>query len=81
MTVTETVARRTSELDQAIDQEFRREQRLRARDLGLAILTPIVLLALWELAAATGVLDSRLFSPPSAIAERGAIERDRALAR
>lgn len=71
MTVTDGVARRTSELDQAIDQEFKREQRLRARDLGLAILTPIVLLALWELAAATGVLDARLFSPPSAIAARG----------
>ncbi|MDJ0375922.1 ABC transporter permease [Cryobacterium sp. PH31-L1] len=72
MTVTEGVARRLTELDQAIDQEFKREQRLRARDLGLAILTPIVLLALWELAAATGVLDARLFSPPSAIGERGA---------
>jgi len=72
MTVTESVARRVSELDQAIDQEFKREQRLRARDIGLAILTPIVLLGLWELAAATGVLDARLFSPPSAIGERGA---------
>ncbi|SDO21367.1 NitT/TauT family transport system permease protein [Cryobacterium flavum] len=72
MTVTEGVARRVTELDQAIDQEFKREQRLRARDLGLAILTPIVLLGLWELAAATGVLDARLFSPPSAIGERGA---------
>ncbi|WP_105035225.1 ABC transporter permease [Cryobacterium aureum] len=72
MTVAEGVARRVTELDQAIDQEFKREQRLRARDLGLAILTPIVLLGLWELAAATGVLDARLFSPPSAIGERGA---------
>ncbi|MDJ0339054.1 ABC transporter permease [Cryobacterium sp. PH31-O1] len=72
MTVTEGVARRVTELDEAIDQEFKREQRLRARDLGLAILTPIVLLGLWELAAATGVLDARLFSPPSAIGQRGA---------
>ena len=72
MTVTENVARRATELDQAIDQEFKREQRLRARDVGLAILTPIVLLGLWEIAAATGVLDPRLFSPPSAIGVRGA---------
>ncbi|TFD86205.1 ABC transporter permease [Cryobacterium serini] len=72
MTQTQSVAVRATELDQAIDLEFKREQRLKARDLGLAILTPIVLLALWELAAAVGVLDARLFSPPSAIAERGA---------
>lgn len=76
MTVTDNAAenatRRATELEHAIDQEFKREQRLRARDVGLAILTPIVLLALWELAADTGVLDPRLFSPPSAIAERGA---------
>ncbi|TFD59793.1 ABC transporter permease [Cryobacterium suzukii] len=72
MTVTEGISGRVTELDQAIDQEFKREQRLRARDLGLAVITPIVLLALWELAAATGVLDARLFSPPSAIGERGA---------
>ena len=31
-----------------------------------------MLLALWELAAQVGVLDARLFSPPSAIGERGA---------
>jgi NitT/TauT family transport system permease protein len=72
MTVTENVARRATELDLAIDQEFKREQRLRARDVGLAILTPIVLLGLWEIAADTGVLDPRLFSPPSAIGVRGA---------
>lgn len=72
MTVTQGVAHRANELDQAIDLEFKREQRLKARDLGLAILTPIVLLALWELAAQVGVLDARLFSPPSAIGERGA---------
>ena len=60
-----------STLDQAIDRDYRHERRLRARDLALAVLTPLVLLGLWELAARTGVLDARLFTPPSEIAQRG----------
>ena len=60
-----------SMLDQAIDRDYRHERRLRARDLALAVLTPLVLLGLWELAARIGVLDARLFTPPSEIAQRG----------
>ncbi|GAA3752187.1 ABC transporter permease [Microbacterium kribbense] len=58
-------------LDTAIEREYRRARFLRRRDLTLAILTPIVLLIAWELAARTGLLDPRLFTPPSAIAVRG----------
>lgn len=54
----------------AIENEYRRERWLRTRDLGLAILTPVVLLALWEIGAATGAIDARLFTPPSKILER-----------
>ncbi|MCK6212757.1 ABC transporter permease [Georgenia sp. EYE_87] len=59
------------ELERAIDRDFRRERRLRARDVALAVLTPILLLAAWEAAARTGLLDARLFTPPSAIVGRG----------
>jgi ABC-type nitrate/sulfonate/bicarbonate transport system permease component len=57
----------TAELEQAIARDFRRERRLRVRDVLLAVLTPILLLAVWEGAARTGVLDARLFTPPTAI--------------
>jgi len=57
-------------LEVATQSEYRRERRLRARDLALAVLTPVVLLALWEVAALAGALDARLFTPPSAIAGR-----------
>jgi NitT/TauT family transport system permease protein len=59
-----------SALEVATQVEYRRERRLRARDLTLAVLTPIMLLAVWEIAALTGALDARLFTPPSAIASR-----------
>jgi NitT/TauT family transport system permease protein len=36
----------------------------------LAIATPIVLMACWEAAARGGLLDARLFTPPSKIVER-----------
>ncbi|WP_019818968.1 ABC transporter permease [Saccharomonospora saliphila] len=55
----------------AVDREHRRHRRLRARDLALAVLTPVALLALWEIAAAAGMLDARLFTPPSEIVARG----------
>lgn len=61
-----TVAR-PSELDAAIDREYRHERRLRGRDLALSIGTPLVLLLLWEISARTGAIDARLFSPPSEI--------------
>lgn len=65
------VAQPNPELDAAIGREDRRERRLRFRDLSLAILTPIVLLLAWEVAAGTGLLDPRLFTPPSEIAAKG----------
>ncbi|PFG38933.1 NitT/TauT family transport system permease protein [Georgenia soli] len=57
----------TAELEEAIARDFRRERRLRMRDVLLAVLTPILLLAAWEGAARSGVLDARLFTPPTAI--------------
>jgi ABC-type nitrate/sulfonate/bicarbonate transport system permease component len=59
-------------LEAAIDRENARERRFKTRDVLLAIATPLVLLVAWEVAADTGVIDGRLFSPPSAIAVRGA---------
>ena len=49
-------------LENAVERESRRHRRLQMRDLGLAVLTPVVLLVLWELAAMGGVLDRRLFT-------------------
>lgn len=48
-----------------------RENRLRVRDLVLAIGTPILLLALWEVCARTGAIDARLFPAPSTIVAQG----------
>ncbi|MGH3585457.1 MAG: ABC transporter permease [Pseudonocardia sp.] len=58
-------------MEQAVEREYRRHRRLQARDLALAVLTPVVLLVVWELAALTGALDARLFTPPSEIIARG----------
>lgn len=58
-------------LDAAINREYRRERRLRLRDLTLAVTTPIALLVLWEVAAGARLLDPRLFTPPSEITSRG----------
>lgn len=58
-------------LEAAVDREYRRARNLRRRDLLLAIATPIILLSAWEAAARGGLLDARLFTPPSAIATRG----------
>jgi len=60
-----------SELDAAVEREYRHARRLKSRDLMLAIVTPLVLLALWEIAARTGLIDERLYTPPSAIGIRG----------
>lgn len=70
-TMTDTSDRSVT-LEAAIDRENAHERRLKSRDIALAILTPVVLLVAWEIAAATGFIDRRLFSPPSAIAVRGA---------
>jgi sulfonate transport system permease protein len=61
----------TPSLDEAVEREYRRHRRLQLRDIGLAVLTPVVLLLAWELAALTGLLDRRLFTPPSQILARG----------
>ncbi|MGO1410310.1 MAG: ABC transporter permease, partial [Microbacterium sp.] len=60
-----------ADLEAAVERQYRRARRLKTRDLGLAIATPILLLTLWEIAAQTGLIDSRLYSPPSAIGIRG----------
>lgn len=60
----------TRGLDAAITRDRRHEQYLKIRDVSLSILTPIVLLAIWEIAARTGVLDARLFTPPTVTAQR-----------
>lgn len=44
-----------------------RENRLRRRDLALAIATPIVLLLLWELCARVEIIDPRFFPAPTVI--------------
>ncbi|WP_019807916.1 ABC transporter permease [Saccharomonospora halophila] len=66
-----TAVRSDEALRRAVEREHRRHRLLRGRDLALAVLTPLVLLALWEIAAATGMLDARLFTPPSEILSRG----------
>lgn len=53
-------------------RELRRHRRLRNRDIALAVLTPVALLAVWQLAASTGLIDDRLFPPPSQTFVRGA---------
>lgn len=57
-------------LQEAIQQEAAAERRTRVRDTTLAVLTPIVLLAAWEISARTGAIDGRIFTPPSAIVQR-----------
>lgn len=52
--------------------EMRRQRRLRQRDLALAVLTPAVMLAAWQAAAAAGWIDARLFPPPSQTFARAA---------
>lgn len=59
-------------LDAIVARERRRARRLRRRDLALAVLTPVVLLAAWQLAAGVGALDARLFPPPSRTFARAA---------
>lgn len=54
----------------AVDRESRRARVLATRDVLLSVLTPVALLAVWEVGAHVGFVDGRLFSPPSAIIER-----------
>ena len=59
-------------LDDAARREYAHSRFLARRDVALSILTPIGLLALWELAARVGWIDARLFSPPTRIIAQGA---------
>jgi len=65
-------AKPSPDLESAIAREFRRERGLKSRDLLLAVLTPLVLLGFWEIAARSGIVDARLFTPPTQIVARGA---------
>ncbi|MHB1534933.1 MAG: ABC transporter permease [Acidimicrobiales bacterium] len=52
----------------ALDDLRRVERRRRRLDLALGIATPVLLLALWELAAESHWIDPRIFTAPSKIA-------------
>ncbi|WP_306914645.1 MULTISPECIES: ABC transporter permease [unclassified Arthrobacter] len=56
------------DLQTAIKRVRRKERDLQLRDVLLSILTPVLLVGLWEASARTGLIDARLFSPPSQIA-------------
>lgn len=51
-------------------QQWRRQRRLKTRDIVLSVATPLVLLLLWETAARTGLIDARLFPAPTTIFAR-----------
>lgn len=72
-TAADASARRDQRTLDAARAATRRENGLRRRDLALSILTPVLLLLLWELAARAGWIDARFFPPPSEIVT-GAIE-------
>lgn len=63
---------RARDLDRASAREYRHSRRLAQRDVALSVLTPVVLLAIWEMAARLGWIDARLFSPPTKIIAQGA---------
>lgn len=63
---------RTARTESAARAERATERRLRARDLALSIGTPILLLALWEVAARLGWIDVRVFSSPAEVAAQAA---------
>jgi len=63
---------RSQALNAASAREYARARHLAARDVLLSVGTPIVLLAIWELAARLGWIDARLFSPPTRIIAQGA---------
>jgi NitT/TauT family transport system permease protein len=65
-------ARREERTLEAARAATRRENGLRRRDLALSVLTPVVLLLLWELAARSGGIDARFFPPPTEIVAGGA---------
>lgn len=56
---------------QAVKASRKRKQLLERRDLLLSVLTPVLLLALWEMASNFELIDSRVFSAPSLIFQTG----------
>lgn len=69
--MSETLKHATPEVLSAVAADQRRERRLSLRDTSLSILTPILLLLLWELAARWGWIDSRIFTSPTMILQTG----------
>lgn len=49
----------------AATRELAKSRRLRRRDIALAVFTPVLLLAAWQVAADVDVIDRQLFPPPS----------------
>lgn len=49
----------------AATRELAKSRRLRRRDIALAVLTPVLLLAAWQVAAEVDLIDRQLFPPPS----------------
>lgn len=58
--------------EQALNKASSRRRFLQRRDVLLSILTPVLLLALWEVVSGTGIIDARIFSSPSRIFGTGA---------
>ena len=69
--MSEALKHATPQVLSAVAAEQRRERRLRRRDTSLSVLTPILLLLLWELAARWGWIDSRIFTSPTMILQTG----------
>ena len=59
------------DLRTAVETERRRLRRLARRDVALAVATPVTLLLLWEVLGRAGVMDVRIFPPPSRILASG----------
>lgn len=68
--MSQTATDRTLRTEDAARAERARARRLSARDVALAVGTPILLLALWEVAARAGWIDVRVFSSPTAVLAR-----------
>lgn len=68
--MSQTAADHSRRTEDAARAERTRARRLSARDVALAIGTPILLLAVWEVAARAGWIDIRVFSSPTAVLAR-----------
>lgn len=58
---------REAQVQRIVRDMGRRERRRRIRDLGLGVLTPVVLIAAWQICADAGVIDVNIFSSPSGV--------------